>query len=222
LLSRDKKISLNEALDRIACEEGFAQWSLLASHLAQVSPSRAILAGLENGDLLLLGARPGHGKTTMGLQLLLDAAGGGQRGIFFTLFMSEREVAEHLRSLASEPARIDDLVSIVTSDDISSDFIMRYMGGASPGTVAVVDYLQLLDERRSKPHLSIQISALKRFARETGVVLIFLSQIDRSYDSAVKPLPDIQDIRLPNRVDPKIFSKTCFLHNGELQIQATA
>lgn len=67
----------------------------------------------------------------------------------------------------------------------------------------------------------VQIRALRSFARERGLVLVFISQIDRSYDSASKPFPDIGDIRLPNPLDLSLFDKACFLNKGEIQFQAT-
>jgi hypothetical protein len=51
--------------------------------------------------------------------------------------------------------------------------------------------------------------------------VIFLSQIDRSYDPANKPCPDIKDLRLPNPLDVGVFSKTCFLHEGTVELRAT-
>src|SRR5262249_43418148 len=105
---------------------------------------------------------------------------------------------------------------------ISADFIIRHLSGAKRGTVAVIDYLQLLDQQRSKPALSEQVVALGEFARETGVAFGFLSQIDRSFDPEKKRLPDIRDIRLPNLVDLGLFTKACFLHGGEAQLQDVA
>lgn len=222
LLARENAIPLNQALDRVAREEGYARWSLLAARESGAPPSRTVLSRLEEGDLLLLGARPGHGKTMMGLELLLDAAAEGREAVFFTLFHTEREVADQLRSLGADRARLAGLVSVVTSDDIGSDFIIDHMRDAPPGAVAVVDYLQILDQQRSKPEVAVQIAALRRFARAQRVVLAFLSQIDRSYDPELKPVPDMGDVRLPDRLDPELFSKTCFLHDGELRFQATA
>ncbi len=222
LLARDEKIALHEALDRIAREEGYAGWSLLAAAAAADGPSKAMLSRLVEGDLLLLGARPGHGKTLLGLQLLLDAVREGRRAVFFTLEYSEREARERLRAADPGAGRLGDRLEIVTSDDISADYVIGYLAGAPRGTVAVIDYLQILDQQRSKPPLSDQVRALRTFARDTGCVLGFISQIDRAFDPERKPLPDIGDIRLPNFVDPGLFTKVCFLHDGAARLRDVA
>jgi hypothetical protein len=48
---------------------------------------------------------------------------------------------------------------------------------------------------------------------------VTVSQIDRSFDIKSKPLPDLADVRRPNPVDLGLFTKTCFLHDGELKVQ---
>ena len=219
LLVRKNNVPLHEALDQIAREEGFARWSLLSSQIAAGSLSKTVLSRLNDGDLLLVAGRPGHGKTTLGLQLLLDAARDGRKAIFFTLEFTEQQAREHIRSLDEGYQDLGDALEIVTSNEISADYIIRHLSASDRGTVAVIDYLQILDQQRSKPALSDQILALKDFARKTGVVLGFISQIDRSFDPAIRPLPDIRDIRLPNLVDLGLFTKACFLHNGEAQLQ---
>ncbi|MDB5568592.1 MAG: helicase [Tardiphaga sp.] len=62
---------------------------------------------------------------------------------------------------------------------------------------------------------------LQAFARRQGLIFVFISQIDRRYDPATKPCPDLDDVRLPNPVDLCLFSKTCFLNNGEVRFQAS-
>ncbi|WP_455271556.1 DNA helicase [Rhizobium herbae] len=222
LLARDEKIALHAALDRVAREEGFVGWSLLAAQAASSSGERGILPRLSDGDIVLLGARPGHGKTLLGLKLLLDAVRSGRRGVFFTLEYTEHETRQRIRSMEGETPGLGDVLEIVTDDDISAGYIIRHLAGTPRGTVAVIDYLQILDQRRNKPELSEQLDALQAFARKAGIILAFLSQIDRSYDPEEKPLPDMQDIRLPNRFDMGIFSKACFLHEGRVQFQAIA
>jgi replicative DNA helicase len=222
LLARNEKIPLHTALDRIARNEGFAGWSLLSTRVATGAAANEILSRLSDGDLLLLGARPGHGKTMLGLQLLLDAVRDGRKGVFFTLEYTEQQVRKRLRSLTGEASGIGDALEIVTSDDICADYIIRHLGDASRRIVAVIDYLQILDQQRNKPELFEQIGALQKFARKTGTVLAFISQIDRSYDPEAKPLPSMQDIRLPNKVDVGLFSKACFLHEGQVQLHTIA
>src|SRR5262245_53486156 len=48
-------------------EEGFQSWSQLAAAAANHFPTSHLLEQLQPGDLVLLGARPGQGKTVMGL-----------------------------------------------------------------------------------------------------------------------------------------------------------
>ena len=219
LLARTDTIPLHQALDRIAQEEGFTAWSLLSS---QHEPSAwSMLSQLADGDLLLIAARPGHGKTLLGLQLLLDAVSQARRATFFTLEYTHQQSMNRIHALPEGEA-IGDRIEIVTSDEISADYIIRHLAGAPRGTVAVIDYLQLLDQQRSKPALSEQVSALQSFARDTGVVLAFISQIDRSFEAGGKGLPDLGDVRLPNQLDLGLFTKACFLHNREVQLQHIA
>jgi replicative DNA helicase len=222
LMARNEKIPLHAALDRVARHEGFAGWSLLSARVAACATASEMLPRLSDGDMLLLGARPGHGKTLLAIRLLLDAVRDGRKGVFFTLEYTEQETRERIRSLEGETSGLGNALEIVTSDEICADYIVRHLTGACRGTVAVIDYLQILDQRRTKPDLSVQIAALQKFARKTGIILAFISQIDRSYDPEAKPLPDMQDIRLPNKVDVGLFSKACFLHEGRTQFQAIA
>ena len=194
-------------------------WSALAARMATNSPSSALLPKLAEGDMLLLGARPGQGKTLMGLQLLLDAARDGRRAVFFTLEYTDQEAMHRIQSLDREVRHTPE---IATSSDISADFIVRHLSGSPRGTVAVIDYLQILDQQRSKPSLSEQIVVLNDFARESGAILGFISQIDRSFDPERDPLPGLDDVRRPNPIPAGMFSKTCFLHAGETRFQSVS
>lgn len=222
LLARNEKIPLHDALNRVARDEGFAAWSLLSAGFTSPPPSNAILSRLEDGDLLLLAARPGHGKTMLGLQILVDAARAGRRAVFFTLEFTESEARARIRSLGAGAGDHGENLEIVTSNDISADFIAGHLAAAPRGTVAVIDYLQILDQHRNKPALPEQMERLREFARSTGTILCFISQIDRDFDPAGDPVPGVQHIRLPNPIDRGIFSKACFLHQGKVRFQELA
>jgi replicative DNA helicase len=221
LLARDEKIALHEALDRVARDEGFARWSLLSSQLAS-QPARAVLAGVAEGQLVLLGARPGHGKTLLALRLLVEAIREGRKAVFFTLEYTRDETLELVRSLGQSATAVADKLEVVASDEISADFIVRHLSGRSARTVAVVDYLQILDQQRSKPLLAEQMLVLREFARTSGTILAFISQIDRSFDSPAKRPPEMRDVRLPNPIELGVFSKACFLHEERFQLHELA
>ncbi|MDX8535657.1 DNA helicase [Mesorhizobium sp. VK25A] len=221
LLSRRENVPLHTALDRVAAKEGFANWSLLAAKAAEAAPGDRLLARLMPGDMVLVAARPGQGKTLMSLELAVAAMKQGSRAVFFTLEYTHADILDRFRDIGVDPAGLDDLFEFDNSDAISASYIIEALRSAPRGTLAVIDYLQLLDQRRENPELMVQIRALRSFARERGLVLVFISQIHRSYDPARKPFPDIDDVRLPNPLDLSLFDKACFLNKGEIQFQAT-
>lgn len=220
LLSAREKIPLNAALDRIARQEGFPRWSLLVARQPASSPAAGLLARLAPGDLLLVAARPGQGKTLLSLELAVEAMKRGNRAAFFTLEYTAKDVLDRLRAIGANPTAFDGLFDCDCSDEISAGYVMDRLATAPRGTFAVIDYLQLLDQRRDKPALMDQVSALKAFARDRQLIITFLSQVDRSYDAAAKPCPDMRDIRLPNPLDVQLFDKTCFLGNGAIAFRA--
>lgn len=221
-LSRAQGIPLHEALDRVAATQGFSAWSLLAAKAAATPPASRLFTWCRPGDLVLVGARPGHGKTLFSLQLALEAVRAGHHGAFFSLDYTERDVLERLRAVGGEPAQFDGQFEIDCSDAISADYVVKRTLAAPRGSVVVIDYLQLLDQKRENPDLTVQVRNLKSFARDTGLIVAFISQIDRSYDPSVKPCPDLGDVRLPNPLDLKLFDKSCFLNDGEVQFQAAS
>ncbi|MCF3641948.1 DNA helicase [Rhizobium sp. TRM95111] len=218
LLSRRDGIPLHAALDRVAAAEGFARWSLLAARVP--SSAGELYASLSPGDLVLLGARPGQGKTLMSLRLAIEAMKGGGRCVFFTLEYAEKDVCERFRRLGADRAAFGDRFVFDPSDAISADYIVERLATAAAGTFCVVDYLQLLDQKRDKPDLMGQVRRLRAFAEARGLTFVVLSQIDRSYDCAEKPFPDRTDVRLPNPVDLALFTKAWFMNGGTVRTEA--
>lgn len=222
VLARHRRIPLHQALDAVAAIEGFASWSLLAAKHAATAPAEKLFARLVPGDLVLIGARPRHGKTLMSLELAVQAMKSGQRAAFFTLEYTEKDVWDRLRAIGVDPEDFNALFAIDRSDAISAGHIMMQLADAPFGTLVVIDYLQILDQRRETPELMTQVRMLQGFAHAKGLIVVFISQIDRSYDPAVKSCPGLADVRLPNALDLSLFNKTCFLNNGEITFQAAA
>jgi len=174
------------------------------------------------GDLVLMAGRPGQGKTLASLALLAEAMRAGRRGVFFTLEYTPADVLSRLHAINIEPGDFAGLFDCDCSDTISADYIVAKLVNASRGTVVVIDYLQLLDQRRDMPELALQVQTLKAFAQERGLILVFISQIDRAYEGSGKPFPEIADVRLPNPLDLSLFDKTCFVNRGETRFRAAA
>lgn len=213
-MSPERKIPLSDALNRIAEAEGFRTWSLLAARYAKRDPAPEILASLESGDMVLIGARPMQGKTMLALKLLAQARKAGRFCAYFTLEHTRAEAVEILRSYGLDAQSSDVLLD--TSDAICADYMIAKLAGAKAGSFIAVDYLQALDHQREKRPLAEQVAALKAFADSAGLIFVFISQIDRHYDAAAKALPDITDVRMPNRIDTSLFSKAYFLREGEI------
>lgn len=220
--ARDQAIPLHAALDRVASAEGFASWSLLASRHAQEAhdPSR-LHDALVPGDMVLIAARPRQGKTLLALHLALAAIAAGQAAHFFSLDYTPRDVAEILSSLPANRSRLASALHIDCSDSIGADHLIERLASAPPRTLVVVDYLQLLDQRRTNPPLQAQIERLAAFARQRGLILVFICQIDRTFDPADTAVPGPADIRLPNPLGLRLFDRFWFLQDGRLEMANT-
>ena len=60
----------------------------------------ALLGGIQRSDMVILGARPSVGKSTLGLNMVMNAAKAGQTSAIFSLEMTGDQLA--LRALAAE------------------------------------------------------------------------------------------------------------------------
>ncbi|MDH6264864.1 replicative DNA helicase [Rhizobium sp. SG_E_25_P2] len=216
-LARDKNQPLHQALDEIARREGYQAWShLVAASNRQAVPDPAIFA--EPGEVLLIGARPSQGKTLFGLGLAADAVRAGFQASIFSLECTEPTIRRRLERMR----RADDLTSgrlrIDLTEGLDADHIMTQLQTAKPGDVAVVDYLQLLDQNRRSPTLRDQVARLRGHARDRRLRLAFLSQIDRRFELSGKPVPDYSDIRRLDALGTGLFDKACFLHKGKTSL----
>ncbi len=222
VLARKDEIPLHDALERIAKEEGFGSWSLLAANWNADEAGHSLLSQLRPGELVLLAGRPGHGKTLVSLGLAAEWMARGNRAAFFTLEFTQAEVLGCFDLLGKDPKAFADLFTVDDSDGIHADYIVTRLGSAPPNMLIVIDYLQLLDQRRVNPSLMHQVRKLKNFARQYQAIIVCLSQVHRSYDSRTKPLPALNDIRLPNPLDLKLFDKACFVSRRQMQLEAVA
>ena len=217
-LARKENVRLHQALNQIASREGFSSWSHLTANWSPEDLSVSLFTRLQPGDFVLIGARPAQGKTILSIGLAIEAMTRGNRAAFFTLDFTRADVVKCFVKLKHDINHFDGLFVLDVSENICADYVVSRMASAPPNTLIVIDYLQLLDQRRDNPSLMNQTQELKRFATERQMIVVCLSQISRGYEAASKPYPDLADVRLPNPLDLSLFDKACFLSNGEMQL----
>nr|WP_321358915.1 DNA helicase [uncultured Hyphomonas sp.] len=221
-LSEQEGLPLHEALDRVAHGEGYQRWSQLAASHSQAIAAERILDQLCNGDIVLLCARREHGKTTLAFEIMSEAIRQGRRSAYFTLYEYEDDVEKRLEAVGIKPHETASLFTYDTSDDISASHIANKMSAFPPGALIVIDYLQILDQQRKKPALAEQLVTLSEFAASTGAIVIRISQINRTFAPRRGEYPSLDDVHFPNPVDVELFTKTCFLNDGEVRISSSA
>lgn len=219
LLKRTESIPWCEALDRVARQEGYSTWGLLMARTPR-EPKTGLWQKLDPGDLVLLGARPGHGKTVCAVKIAVAAMRRGHKAWFFSL---ENDPPDLPALFVAAGARLADFVDQLGFDN-SAGICARYISDKTQAAlghkaVIVIDYLQLLDQRRSSAELQDQVQSLRSLARQSGCIVVFIAQIDRSFDDGARRLPAVEDVRLPNPVDMGLFDKAVFLHDGRARLQ---
>src|SRR4029434_1268905 len=141
-------IPLHQAVDRIALREGFNAWSLLVAKAVSDKPSEKFLGQLSPGDLALIAARPGQGKTLFSLKLAVESMRQGNRAAFFTLEFTQADVAQCFEIMDEKLSNFTDRLLIDDSDQICADYIATRLASAPPKMLVIIDYLQILDQKR--------------------------------------------------------------------------
>lgn len=182
-----------------------------------------VLVGLGSADLVLIGARPGMGKTAFAMNIAVSAAKRtGKAVCVFSLEMSAEQLVTrllssegmvdsyHLRSgelteeewtkiahaasgLSETQILIDDTTGITVSGMKSKLRRVKNLG------LIVIDYLQLMQsEKRSDSRVNevADISrSLKLMAKEFGVPVICCAQLSRSPEKRDDKRPQLSDLR---------------------------
>ncbi len=201
------------------------------------------LLGLRPGQMIVLGARPGVGKTSFSLNLATNAAFHGASVAFFSLEMSKAEIAQRL--LAAEAriglqeirsARIRDdqwpqileAVNQLSNLDIVIDDTpgttvteirakaRRILRGKKLGVI-VIDYLQLVsppegghraDSRATE--VGEMSRGIKIMAKDLGVPVVALSQLNRTVENRTGKRPQLSDLRESGSIEQDA-DIVCFL-----------
>ena len=181
--------------------------------------------GLQNGDLVIVAARPSMGKTSLVLNICQHVATHGGVAGFFSLEMSKEQL--FMRMLASE-AKIDtyrllsgqigqrEYGQITHALETLSEAQMFIDDTAGIGvlemrakarrlkaehglSVLAVDYVQLMTGQGRFENRTLELASISRslkgLAKELGVPVILLSQLSRAPEARSDKRPMLSDLR---------------------------
>ena len=168
--------------------------------------------GFTRGDLVVLGARPSVGKTSLALAMAFNIAKRGHPTLIFSLEMDVKQIVSRFLAMNSrtdllalrtgnvfDTEAADALAGIpILIDDTPGISIMELRTKARRAStndrleVIIVDYIQLMrtggDEENRVQEIAAITRNLKSLARELNVVIIGLSQLSRAAgDSGLEP-----------------------------------
>lgn len=213
------------AIERIAHWQALAEGKALPGWPTYIPRlTEQLNGGLRPGGLYYLAARPGIGKTSFSLEMCLEmAARNGLVTLFLSQEMTEGElvdratactarvsyaelqngrlkqddwsrIVEAVESQAMRRLHLDDQGSLTIAD-------IRTKAKAIPGLqLLVLDYLQLCSgSTGSNANRNAEIEqisrGLKALAKELGIAVIALSQLNRQVELRANKRPMLSDLR---------------------------
>ena len=182
-----------------------------------------ILVGMGDSDLILVGARPGMGKTSFALNIASNVAISSKKAVcIFSLEMSAEQLvnrmisseamvnSHNLRSgqLSSEDwKKIADTAMRLSSTNILIDdtsgmtvtSMKSKLRRVENLGLVVIDYLQLMESERRSDNRALEVGdisrGLKLMAKDLRVPVICCAQLSRGPESRTDKRPQLSDLR---------------------------
>lgn len=179
------------------------------------------LGSLEGGDLIVIGARPGVGKSAFVTQMAMNFTASGKRVGFFNLEMQDKQVYERFvsrhsgigitrlrrarRFLGDEEKRFQEANEYLCGQDIiistGSKTVsqIRNESRHMDYDVIIIDYLQLLRADVRYQSRASEVGAIskavKALAMELNIPIIALSQLNRVSEMKETKEPTMSELR---------------------------
>lgn len=173
-----------------------------------------LLKGINAGQLVLIGARPGVGKSAFALDLAEYAARGGHKALIYSLEMLSDELAERLMARKSRVA-LDKLIDKQLSDEDLADLAAASSSLSqlpiticdSPNVtvqkiraqartiknleLVIIDFMTLLQSTQRYDSRNLEVGAISRqlkiLATELRIPIVVLCQLNRTQDETEEP-----------------------------------
>jgi replicative DNA helicase len=181
-----------------------------------------MLGGWNPGDLVVMAARPGQGKTALALTLMWEFAKRDGKGLFVSLEMSNDQIAKRYLSLITDISswkirnatlreyEVDIIIDKANNqtvqffiDDDPNCSIMQIKSKAKIHKakhgleLLVIDYIQLIKGTKQNREQEIaEISRnLKLLSKELNITVVVLAQLSRKCEERADKRPMLSDIR---------------------------
>jgi replicative DNA helicase len=176
------------------------------------------IGGWNKGNLVVVGGRPGMGKSALGLNFCIDGSPFA-KFVFVSIEMSEDELAERMIAdlidienykVRNAKLSMGELENVVNKMMTQSDYhvvdtkdnnvyniisLLKIHRAKYGLDVVVIDYLQKLEAggRDLRTNVGMASTALKNFARELGITVIALAQLNRDGKNARPELTELKE-----------------------------
>ena len=184
-----------------------------------------ILGGLHPSDMVVVGARPGVGKTAFALSILRNLAKTGKKVGFFSTEMAVKQVMGRLTSLESKVDAVKFRTGALAEEDFPrltlatnniaefnfricdkpaitiGELTMQARAWAADGGIdfIAVDYLTRLHPDKSRNNQTLDVgdivTGLKNLARTLNVSVMVLAQLNRGSENRTDKTPVMSDLR---------------------------
>lgn len=182
-----------------------------------------VIVGLSDSDLVLVGARPGMGKTSFAMNIATAAALKTKKTVcVFSLEMSAEQLANRMLSSEAQvdsyklrSGQLDDrdweAIAYASSRLSEMDILIDDTPGISVTGIksklrrvknlglVVIDYLQLMQSERRTDNRALEVGdisrGLKLLAKELNVPVVTCAQLSRGPESRSDKRPMLSDLR---------------------------
>jgi replicative DNA helicase len=203
-------------------------------------------AGLQPSDLIIIAGRPSMGKTALALNIGYNAAKRTGKGIaIFSLEMSKMQLGMRLLGFAAQinatklrtgTLRDTDWTNLTHAagllaelpifiDDTSALSVLemkarcRRLLKKNELALVIIDYLQLVQGRRSAESRQVEISeisrSLKALAKDLNVPVMAISQLNRKVEDRPNKKPQLADLRESGAIEQDA-DVIAFIYRDEL------
>jgi KaiC/GvpD/RAD55 family RecA-like ATPase len=229
------KTTLEEAAHRYLGHLESGSHPLISLGLPEVD--KALGGGVDPGEVVILAARPSHGKSAVALQSIHVATASDITCLLISEEMSVRAIGKRAVHFASElPSEYwqDEMTDVKRHVDNHFEkrahcHIIEGCGTAETAAqeirraakemgvrLVAVDYAQLLKSKGRSPQEEVSNTSkiLRQVTNETGIVLLMLCQMNRDIESRKSFLPLMRDLRETGQLeqDADVILFLCWPH----------